>query len=132
MYPPFIMLVEDDLDLGKLLHKALAQQFPRPYTTVLWVKKFQDAQTALLYDTPDMIFLDLRLPDSQEQETLLRMIALAEGIPIIVLSGYSSMDGLAAIASGAEDFVLKGQNCIQDLQIAASKSWARIISKKKD
>lgn len=133
MYPSFIVLVEDDLDLGALLHKALTQQFPRPYSTVVWAKNFEDAKTALFYDTPGMIFLDLRLPDSEEHETLSRMIPLAGYAPIIVLSGYfSSMDGLAAIAAGAEDFVLKGKTCLQDLQIAASKAWARILSKKKD
>lgn len=129
-HPSLILLVEDDVILGELIRKSLERQFPRNLTQIIWAKSFHDANTVLLYNIPDMIFLDLRLPDSSEQETLSKMLSMVESTPIIVLSGYySSMEGLAAISSGAEDFVLKNSECIREIQIAASKAWARSLNR---
>ena len=57
---------------------------------------------------PDVVLLDLNLPDSTGPETVSRCRALTEA-PIVVLTGLDDVDATqSAIGSGAEDFLAKG------------------------
>lgn len=58
---------------------------------------------------PDIILLDLSLPDGQGLETLKKAMAVAPRTPIVVLTGSDDEAlGLRAIQSGAEDYIPKG------------------------
>ncbi|MEA2045714.1 MAG: response regulator, partial [Euryarchaeota archaeon] len=59
---------------------------------------------------PDVILLDLGLPDSQGIETFQRVNDQASGVPVIVLT-VSDDDDLAigAVQLGAQDYLVKGQ-----------------------
>lgn len=54
----------------------------------------------------DLILLDLGLPDSSGVETVVQARHIAGTLPIIVLTG-SDESGVAAISSGADDFLSK-------------------------
>lgn len=59
---------------------------------------------------PDVVLLDLSLPESRGLATLARAARLVDGLPIVVLTG--SMDdvlGLGAIERGAQDYLRKDQ-----------------------
>lgn len=57
---------------------------------------------------PDVIFLDLSLPDSQGLDTFVHINYKKQNIPIIVLSGLADLDiAIAAIAAGAQDYLVK-------------------------
>jgi PAS domain S-box-containing protein len=57
---------------------------------------------------PDVVLLDLNLPDSTGPDTVSRCRALTEA-PIVVLTGHDDVDATQnAIRSGAEDFLAKG------------------------
>ncbi len=58
---------------------------------------------------PDVILLDLMLPDSQGIETFSKVYEQAPSIPIIVMSGLDD-EGLAvdAVREGAQDYLVKG------------------------
>jgi two-component system sensor histidine kinase UhpB len=59
---------------------------------------------------PDLIFLDLNLPDSNGLETFLSINGAFPYVPIVVLSGQSDTDtALQAIQAGAQDYILKGE-----------------------
>jgi two-component system KDP operon response regulator KdpE len=66
------------------------------------------AALALLSQEPDLVILDLGLPDIQGHE-LLRMIrARNEGVPIVVLSSRGDEAGkVQALDLGADDYVTK-------------------------
>jgi two-component system KDP operon response regulator KdpE len=66
------------------------------------------AALALLSEQPDLIILDLGLPDIQGHE-LLRMIrARSESVPIVVLSSRGDEAGkVEALDLGADDYVTK-------------------------
>jgi signal transduction histidine kinase len=59
---------------------------------------------------PDVILLDLNLPDSQGNETVHKVTYKAPDVPILVLTG-SDDDHLAleAMRTGAQDYIVKGQ-----------------------
>lgn len=59
---------------------------------------------------PDVVVLDLTLPDSEGVDTVRRVEAHAPSVPIVVLTGVDDRTvGLEAIQSGAEDFLPKEQ-----------------------
>lgn len=59
---------------------------------------------------PDIVLLDLSLPDSFGLETLAHWLAVAPAVPVIVLTG-SDDEALAiqAVREGAEDYLVKGR-----------------------
>jgi two-component system sensor histidine kinase UhpB len=61
------------------------------------------------YTQPDLIFLDLNLPDSNGLETFLSINSVFAYVPIIILSGQADMEtALQAIQAGAQDYLMKG------------------------
>ncbi|MEK7468983.1 MAG: diguanylate cyclase [Planctomycetota bacterium] len=60
--------------------------------------------------SPDVVLLDLNLPDSDGLETVRTMSAGCPDVPIVVLTGLNDdATGLAAVNAGAEDFLIKGE-----------------------
>lgn len=59
---------------------------------------------------PDILLLDLNLPDSFGPETLVRAEQLFPDLPIIVMTGfYEEQLGLELIKKGAQDYLVKGK-----------------------
>jgi two-component system, OmpR family, KDP operon response regulator KdpE len=101
--PIKVLVVDDEPPIRKLLRMGLSTQgyemldAPNGKTAL-----------ALLDEKPDLVILDLGLPDIQGHE-LLRMIrALDERIPIVVLSSRGDEVGkVQALDLGADDYVTK-------------------------
>ncbi|NEX19979.1 response regulator [Thiorhodococcus mannitoliphagus] len=56
----------------------------------------------------DLVLLDLGLPDSQELDGLARLLEMAPGLPIVVMTGLDDDRlGFEALSLGAEDFIQK-------------------------
>ncbi|HAT72707.1 MAG TPA: hypothetical protein DCS63_07815 [Elusimicrobia bacterium] len=59
---------------------------------------------------PDILLLDLNLPDSYGPETLTRAAGLFSDLPIIVMTGfYEEHLGVELIKKGAQDYLVKGK-----------------------
>ena len=64
---------------------------------------------SLAVKAPDVLLLDLTLPDSSGLETVDLVRAHAPGLPVLVLTGLEREDwGLEAVRRGAQDYLLKG------------------------
>jgi two-component system KDP operon response regulator KdpE len=98
-----ILIVDDEPPIRKLLRMGLNTQG----YDVLDAANGK-AALALLDERPDLIILDLGLPDIQGLE-LLRMIrARVESVPIVVLSSRSDEGGkVEALDLGADDYITK-------------------------
>jgi two-component system KDP operon response regulator KdpE len=98
-----VLVVDDEPPIRKLLRLGLTTQ---GYEII----DARNGKTAieLLQQKPDLIILDLGLPDIQGHE-LLRMIrARNESVPIVVLSSRSDEAGkVEALDFGADDYVTK-------------------------
>jgi serine phosphatase RsbU (regulator of sigma subunit) len=58
----------------------------------------------------DCVLLDLGLPDAQGLDGLRRLLAVAHGAAVCVLTGRNDVQlGAAAVAEGAQDYLIKGQ-----------------------
>jgi diguanylate cyclase (GGDEF)-like protein len=107
--PLDILLIEDNAaDVGSIRlqlfsgsHSGLKLRVCRTLS-----EGMQEAQSA----APDVVLLDLNLPDSDGLETIRTMSTGCPDVPIVVLTGINDdQTGLAAVNAGAEDFLVKGE-----------------------
>lgn len=99
-----ILLIEDDLDLGRLLHGSIKEQ---GYSSE-WLRRAIDAPHNLDLASVDCVILDLSLPDGSGLELLKRWRAQESVVPIIIITAHSGLDErLAGFDSGADDFLVK-------------------------
>jgi signal transduction histidine kinase/CheY-like chemotaxis protein len=103
-----ILLVEDNPGDALLLRESISQ-VPSP-PDVIHSETLSQALDILRRESVDAVLLDLALSDSEGLKTLERTNAVADHLPIIVLTGLE--DEAVAIESlrkGAQDYLLKGQ-----------------------
>jgi two-component system response regulator BasR len=99
-----ILLVEDDLQLGKALCRGLELAGFNP----CWVRLLTDAKSQLASRNFDLMLLDLGLPDGDGHDELIAWRNSGESIPIIILTARNQMDNLvSSLDSGADDFLTK-------------------------
>ena len=99
-----ILLIEDDLDLGRALQAALKVEG----LTSEWLRRAVDAPAAIDATTVDCVLLDLTLPDGSGFDLLTYWRAQGAQVPIIVITARSAVeDRLAGLDGGADDFVIK-------------------------
>ncbi len=99
-----ILLIEDDLDLGRALHRALTvNDF-----SCEWVRLIHDVPQTSVDTDHDCVLLDLSLPDGTGFDLLARWRREKLGIPIIIITARSTLDDrLAGLNGGADDFIVK-------------------------
>jgi two-component system, OmpR family, KDP operon response regulator KdpE len=101
--PLRILVVDDEPPIRKLLRMGLSTQG-------YGVLEAPNAKTALelLEQKPDLVILDLGLPDIQGLELLRKIRERNESIPIVVLSSREDEAGkVQALDLGADDYVTK-------------------------
>ncbi|MFC7408007.1 MULTISPECIES: response regulator [Hydrogenophaga] len=99
-----ILLIEDDLDLGRALQSALKVEG----LTSEWLRRAVDAPASVDATMVDCVLLDLSLPDGSGFELLARWRAQGAQVPIILVTARSAVeDRLAGLDGGADDFVVK-------------------------
>ena len=107
-----ILLVEDNEAQAGITKEVLQ----RSGYEVAWSKDGVSAIKAVVKTSPDVVLLDLLLPDMSGTEVC-RWIKLnndTKGIPVIMLTALSSVDDKAAgIRAGADDYLAKPYNEIE-------------------
>jgi len=130
--PETLLLVEDDAGDKVLVEELLADSGVR--ATLSWAPSLAEAKRMLRRDgVPGCILLDLRLPDAQGLEAVTQVLAAAPGAPVVVLTGLAEESaGLAAVAAGAQDYLIKGQSApdvfSRAIRYAAQRKHAEQVS----
>lgn len=100
---PWLMMIEDDVFSSKLVERALDKQYQ--------ISVFHSATGALeAYANlaPNLLFLDINLPNVTGHELLEHILALDPEAHVIMLSGNADRDNiLKAMTKGARGFVAK-------------------------
>ena len=100
---PKVLVIDDEPPIRKLLKMGLTTQGYQ----ILEAPNAK-AALALLSQEPDLIILDLGLPDIQGHELLRTIRARNESVPIVVLSSRGDEAGkVQALDLGADDYVTK-------------------------
>jgi serine phosphatase RsbU (regulator of sigma subunit) len=107
--PQTLLLVEDDAGDFLLVQELLADSGIR--ATLTWAHTLAEAKEILGRDgIPDCVLLDLHLSDAHGLEVVSQLLAAAPAAPVVVLTGLAEEKaGLAAVAAGAQDYLIKGQ-----------------------
>jgi len=101
---PSILLVDDD----DAFRAVLAGELTHRGFDVATAKSGQEALTRLGAGQPDVILLDLQLPDISGLEVLKGVGTMSPGSEVIMLTGHGSMDtAIESIRMGAFDYVSK-------------------------
>jgi len=107
----FLVIEDDPGDFG-LIGAYVKQAMPGlggGLTPVVWAKTLAEGIDAVLHDTPDVVLLDLSLPDSSGLATVQAMRAALPDTPMIVLTGFDDNAlAIAALEAGAQDYLVKG------------------------
>ena len=104
-----LLIIDDKIAIAKIISVYLSEEydvtyFDTPVKAIQW-----------LYDgnRPDLIILDIRMPEMNGDEFLiyLKKNGLYKDIPVVVLSGEESSDiRIKMLELGADDFILKPFN----------------------
>jgi two-component system, OmpR family, KDP operon response regulator KdpE len=131
--PERLLVVEDD----DALREALAQTLSTVCRSVRTAATIAEAVRECTQHPPELVLLDLGLPDGDGAE-LLHRLRVTTDVPIIVLSGRDDEEAkVALLDAGADDFLGKPCNAAELLarvrgQIRraaasnAARSWARL------
>ncbi len=99
-----ILVIEDDLDLGIALQRALKSEG----LTSEWLRRVADAPRNFSGSNFDCVLLDLSLPDGTGFDLLTRWRRAGMTIPIIVITASAALeDRLNGLDGGADDFIIK-------------------------
>jgi two-component system, OmpR family, KDP operon response regulator KdpE len=102
--PPLrVLVIDDEPPIRKLLRMGLDTQGYR-------VIEAADGRSALdlMREKPDLVILDLGLPDMQGLDLLRAVRTRDEGVPIVVLSSRSDESAkVQALDLGADDYITK-------------------------
>ena len=106
--PVRILLVEDNPGDARLLQETLRDARSLRFDLV-HAGRMSEALERLSGEMPDVVLLDLSLPDAHGLETVATMLRAAPAVPIIVLTGLSDETvAVQAVQAGAQDYLVKG------------------------
>ena len=99
-----IILVEDDLQLGAAIQRALE----RLAYTVSWLRDGREALIALRDQTADLVLLDLGLPGKDGLDVLLEARRAHVKTPVIVMTARDALEArVRGLDAGADDYLIK-------------------------
>jgi PAS domain S-box-containing protein len=117
-----ILLVEDNPADVRLIRRMLINAKGFSYS-LEHAERLAACLEHLAVEKPDILLLDLMLPDSQGLDTFIKVHTQAPQMPIIVLSNLDDTDLAAqAVRKGAQDYLVKGQ--VDDNLLARSIRYA--------
>lgn len=104
-----VLMVEDSDEDFIIIREWLGGTADRVFC-LLRKETLEEGLEELRKGHTDVVLLDLSLPDCDGLETLLRVRAQVQDVPIIVLTGLADQElAIQAIHRGAQDYLVKGR-----------------------
>jgi two-component system, OmpR family, response regulator QseB len=99
-----LLLIEDDLDLGRALQAALkVEGFSSE-----WLRRVRDVPRPLPAEQFDAVLLDLSLPDGSGLDLLRHWRSVNQPVPVLIITARGEVhDRLMGLDGGADDFLVK-------------------------
>ena len=103
---PHVLIVDDDTDSAGTLRELIVG----PQFTVAVANTLRDARKQIALQQPDLVLLDLKLPDGNGMDLFAdpQLVANSE---IVLITGHASLDtSIQALRMGAADYIVKPIN----------------------
>jgi serine phosphatase RsbU (regulator of sigma subunit) len=103
-----LLLIEDDRADALLVEELIADSAVD--IRVEWAPSMAHAEDVFARERPDCVLLDLHLPDATGFDGITRIARWDGSLPVVVLTGLNDEQfGVSAVASGAQDYLVKGR-----------------------
>jgi PAS domain S-box-containing protein len=124
--PIRLLLVEDNPGDARLIREMLNDEWGKGSFQIRVAGSVDEAMAAINEGSPNLLLLDLSLPDSFGLDTFRRIQTVVPSAPIIVLTGNQDHAlALAAVKEGAQDFLVKndltGSLLVKAIQYASER-----------
>jgi two-component system response regulator AtoC len=117
---PKLLIVEDDPQLRKLLLRTLSSEGRK----VSSASSGQEAKEAIPAEDPDVMLLDLGLPDMSGLEVLKAALHSRPGRAVVILTSQADEESVVeAMRLGALDYLTKDTS-LEDLEIKMASAFA--------
>lgn len=104
-----VLLVEDEPADAHLIRSFLSSAGKLNFQTV-WVETLAEARSYLEASIPEVVLLDLNLPDSYGLDTVQGIREVSAQTAIVVLTGHDDEEfALQTLEKGAQDYLVKGE-----------------------
>ncbi|MEO8038575.1 MAG: sigma-54 dependent transcriptional regulator [Betaproteobacteria bacterium] len=98
-----VLIVDDEVDTANMMATLVATEG----FTVAVASNLRDARRQIVLQKPDVLLLDLYLPDGDGME-LLKDDALLRDCEVVLITGHASLEtSIEALRLGASDYVVK-------------------------
>jgi DNA-binding response OmpR family regulator len=99
----YLLLIEDDLQLGNALSKLLKRHY-----RVHWVRNLATARSHFDAAEYDAMLLDLGLPDGDGVAWLSALRAAGSNVPVLIITARDALDDrVRGLDTGADDYLVK-------------------------
>jgi signal transduction histidine kinase len=104
-----ILLVEDDAADARLIREMVFDASPALARRLRHADRLAAGIEAAHEARPDIVLLDLSLPDATGFETFRRLQAALPAVPVVILSGLNDEEmAMRSVQGGAQDYLVKG------------------------
>ena len=115
--PAHVLLIEDNPGDADLVRLRLVES--KSEVQVNCVPRLSDALACLDLETPELVLLDLNLPDSHGAETFRRIRQKSPDVPVVILSGRDDPAlAVKAVQQGVQDYLVKSDVTSKQLERA--------------
>jgi two-component system response regulator AtoC len=105
MSQPNRILIVDDEENVRLMLKAV---FSQNGNTILCADNGEQAIELFAQEQPDLVLMDIRMPNMDGIEALQHMHAINQEIPVILMTAYAAVEtAVEALRLGAFDYIIK-------------------------
>src|SRR5262245_46861827 len=110
MRVPILLVIDDEQAILNCFHHA----FPEPEATVLTAATAAEGLRLFFEQAPDVVILDVRLPDMSGLELFRRLHERDARVPVILMTGFgSAATAIEAMRLGAFEYIVKPPNLDQ-------------------
>ncbi len=113
-----VLIIDDDIDVLETMESLIARMGHEP----LPAASLDQARRSIALEAPDVVFLDIRLPDGNGLSLLPALNELPEPPEIIILTGKGDPNGAeVAFNGGAWDYLVKPSS-IKDISLSLERA----------